>query len=77
MMGRNNEQCSSQDSRNKGSEGREMELEEQVAKKGLMSSIETAPLEKGGSVSVSSSSPRAGPPCRREAGDAGAGVGER
>lgn len=43
MMGRNNEQYSSQNSRNKGSKEKKMKLEEQVPKKGLMSSVKTLP----------------------------------
>ena len=43
MMGRNNEQYSSQNSRNKGSKERKMKLEEQVPKKELMSSVKTLP----------------------------------
>lgn len=41
MMGRNNEQYSSQNSRNKGSKERKTKLEEQVPKKGLMGSVKT------------------------------------
>ena len=43
MMGRNNEQYSSQNSRNKGNKERKTKLEEQVPKKGLMSSVKTLP----------------------------------
>lgn len=43
MMGRNNEQYSSQNSRKKGNKGRKMKLEEQVPKEGLMSSVKAQP----------------------------------
>ena len=43
MMGRNNDQYGSQNSRNKGNTGRKMKLEEHIPKKGFISSVKTLP----------------------------------
>lgn len=81
MMGRNNEQYSSQNSRNKGNKGRKMKLEEQVPKKGLMrSSVKTllwVHLRRMGGVHRSAFFPQgSGFPYRLEVGDLEVGGGD-